>query len=88
VFREFAPHSREEHSDNVLVAHLAAFLDAGAAAGAWSIADSRFTAVFLFHGFHGVVDDALVLEKRVNRARLAKKLADHFFRAVGLRRLP
>jgi len=87
VFHEFAPHSREEHSDNVLVAHLAALLDAGGAAGAWSVADSRFTAVFLFHGFHGIVDEALVLEKRVNRARLGKKLADHFFRAVGLRRV-
>jgi AcrR family transcriptional regulator len=88
VFHEFAPHSREEHSDNVLVAQLAALLDAGTAAGAWSVEDSRFTAVFLFHGFHGIVDDALVLEKRVNRSRLAKRLADHFFRAVGLRRLP
>lgn len=46
--------------------------------------DSRFTAVFLFHGFHGIVDDALVLEKRVNRARLAQKLAAVFFSAVGL----
>lgn len=88
VFHESAPHSREAHSDNVLVAHLAALLDAGTAAGAWSIEDSRFTAVFLFHGFHGIVDDALVLEKRVSRPRLARKLADHFFRTVGLRRLP
>ena len=88
VFHEFAPHSREQHSDNVLVAHLAALLDAGAAAGAWSVADSRFTAVFLFHGFHGIVDDALALERQVNRSRLAQKLADHFFRTVGLRRPP
>ena len=48
VFHEFHPHSREEHSDNVLVDHLGALLDAGTAAGAWKIEDSRFTAVFLF----------------------------------------
>jgi hypothetical protein len=86
VFHEFKPHSREEHADNVLVSHLAALLEAGSAAGAWKVEDSRFAAVFLFHGFHGIVADALVKEKRVNRPRLAKKLASHFFLAVGLRR--
>jgi AcrR family transcriptional regulator len=84
VFHEFRPHSREEHSDNILVTHLAGVLDGGTAAGAWRVDDSRFTAVFLFHGFHGVVDDAVVKEKRVNRARLAQKLAAVFFNAVGL----
>jgi AcrR family transcriptional regulator len=84
VFHEFHPHSREQHSDNVLVAHLGALLDAGCAAGAWKVEDSRFTAVFLFYGFHGIVDDALVKEKRLNRARLARKLATIFFQAAGL----
>jgi AcrR family transcriptional regulator len=71
VFHEFHPHSREQHSDNVLVAHLEALLDSGTAAGAWRVEDSRFTAVFLFHGFHAIVNDALVKEKRLNRGRLA-----------------
>jgi AcrR family transcriptional regulator len=84
VFHEFHPHSRAAHSDNVLVDHLGALLDAGATAGAWKIEDSRFTAVFLFHGYHGVVNDALVQEKRLNRARLARKLATSFFQATGL----
>ena len=81
---EFHPHTREEHSDNVLVDHLGALLDGGTAAGAWRVEDSRFTAVFLFHGFHGIVDDALVREKRPNRGRLARKLAVIFFQAAGL----
>jgi AcrR family transcriptional regulator len=84
VFHEFHPHSREEHSDNVLVAHLAALLEGGTAAGAWRVEDPRFTAVFLFHGFHGIVDEALVQEKRPNRPRLARRLAAAFFQAVGL----
>jgi len=84
VFHEFHPHTREEHSDNVLVDHLGALLDGGAAAGAWRVEDSRFTAVFLFHGFHGIVDDALVRDKRPNRGRLARKLAGIFFQAAGL----
>jgi AcrR family transcriptional regulator len=88
VFHEFKAHSREEHSDNILVAHLGTLLDGGTAAGAWHVEDSRFTAVFLFHGFHGIVDEALVNEKRVNRPRLAKRLAAQFFQAVGLRLPP
>ena len=88
VFHELEPHTREEHADNVLVSHLIGLLDGGSAAGAWKVEDSRFTAVFLFHGYHGIVDDAVVKEKRVNQTRLAKKLAGHFFQAVGLRRLP
>jgi AcrR family transcriptional regulator len=84
VFHEFQPHSRAEHSDNVLVTHLSELLEAGTAAGAWRVDDSRFTAVFLFHGFHGIVDEALVREKRVNRARLGKKLAAVFFQVAGL----
>jgi AcrR family transcriptional regulator len=84
VFHEFHPHSREEHSDNVLVRHLTGILEEGAAAGAWAVEDARFTAVFLFHGFHGIVDEALVKEKRPNGAGLAKQLASLFFRAAGL----
>jgi AcrR family transcriptional regulator len=84
VFHEFEPHSQEEHADNVLVAHLGALLEAGTAASAWRVEDPRFTAVFLFHGYHGIVDDARVLEKRINRARLARRLVGSFFRAVGL----
>jgi AcrR family transcriptional regulator len=84
VFHELKAHSRDEHSDNPLVEHLCALLDAGAAAGAWHAEDPRFIAVFLFHGYHGIVDDALVKEKRVNKARLAKKLTAQFFQAVGL----
>jgi AcrR family transcriptional regulator len=84
VFHEFQPHSREDHGDNVLVDHLGALLSAGAEAGAWKVEDSRFTAVFLFHGFHAIVDDALAREKRLNRARLARKLTAIFFQTVGL----
>jgi hypothetical protein len=40
-------------------------------------------AVFLFHGFHEIVD-ALVKEKRSNRGRLAKKLTNIFFQTAGL----
>ena len=74
--------------DNIVIDQLAEQLQAGVAAGAWSIDDPRFTAVFLFSGLHGVVDDAYTKEKRINRNRLTYRLRRLCFRAVGLTRLP
>jgi AcrR family transcriptional regulator len=77
------PHSRAQHSDNKLVAHLSALVAGGVAAGVWRVDDPRATAVFLFHGFHGVVDDTLVRERRVNRTKLLRRIADLFHAALG-----
>jgi AcrR family transcriptional regulator len=72
VFREY------------LLPHLSDLLEAGTAAGAWSVDDHRFTAIFLFHGLHGVVHDALAKENRVARNLLVAKLQQTCYRAVGL----
>ncbi len=84
LFYGSRPPTREGLVDNVVIDHLAALLQAGMTAGAWSIDDPRFTAVFLFSGLHGVVDDAHMRQKRVNRDRLAHRLERLCFRAVGL----
>jgi AcrR family transcriptional regulator len=79
------PPSREGLVNNIVIDHLIELLQAGIDARAWSIDDPRFTAVFLFCGLHGVVDDAYTKEKRVNRNRLTHRLERLCFRAVGLR---
>ncbi len=79
-----APPTREGLVDNIVIDHLAGLLEAGAEAGAWSIDDPRFTAVFLFSGLHAVVDDAYAKGRRIDRNRLAKKLERLWFRAMGL----
>ncbi len=84
LFYGSRPHTREGLVDNVVIDHLFDLLRAGADAGAWSIDDARFTAVFLFSGLHGVVDDAHTKAKRINRTRLAHRLERLCFRAVGL----
>lgn len=84
VFHEYQPPSPKEHSDNIIIVHLSGLLEAGTAAGAWSVDDHRFTATFLFHGLHGVVHDALAKENRVARSPLVAKLQQACFRAVGL----
>jgi AcrR family transcriptional regulator len=84
VFHEYQHPSPKDHGDNIVIDHLSELLEAGAAAGAWSVDDHRFTATFLFHGLHGVVHDALAKENRVTRSRLVAKLQQACFRAVGL----
>lgn len=84
LFYGSRPPTREGLVDNIVIDHLAELLQAGADAGAWSLDDSRFTAVFLFSGLHAVVDDAYTKEKRVNRGRLTQRLERLCFRAVGL----
>jgi AcrR family transcriptional regulator len=83
VFREYQLPSPQEQSENTVILHLAELLEAGTAAGAWSVDDHRFTAIFLFHGLHGVVHDALAKKKRVTRNLLVAKLQQTCFRVVG-----
>lgn len=84
VFYEYRPPTREGMVDNIVIDHLAALLESGVGAGAWSIDDPRVTAIFLFSGLHGVIDDAY-MKKRVNRGRLVRGLEQLCFRAAGLR---
>ncbi len=78
------PPTREGLVQNIVIDHLAELLQAGADAGAWSIDDARFTAIFLFSGLHGVVDAAHIKEKRINRNRLSLRLERLCLCAVGL----
>ena len=84
LFHEGGAPSREGLVDNPIVHHLTWLLNAGADAGAWAIDDSRFAAVFLFSGMHGIVDDAYLKEKRIFRGRLVKRLQSICFRTVGM----
>ena len=84
LFYGSRPPTREGLVDNVTIDFLCDLLQAGSRAHAWSVEDSRFVAVFLFSALHGVVDDAHIKEKRVNRARLVDRLQQLCFRAVSL----
>lgn len=86
VFHE-PHHHHQSHAQiggHVAVQHLAALLKAGIAAGAWSVDDPAFTALFLFHALHGTVHDTLAGRSRLNTARLVRDMQHLFFRAVGL----
>jgi AcrR family transcriptional regulator len=83
LFHEARSPARKGVADNIVIGHLEALLNAGHAAGVWSIDDARFTAVFLFSGMHGIVDDAYLNEKRIQRGRLIERLQRMSFRTVG-----
>jgi AcrR family transcriptional regulator len=84
LFYASRPPSRDGLIDNIIIDDLYHLLQAGVAAGAWSIDDPRFTAVFLFSGVHGVVEEAFNKHQKVNRVRLARRLERLCYRAVGL----
>jgi AcrR family transcriptional regulator len=84
IFCSTRPPTREGLVDNIVIDHLACLLQSGTAAGAWIIDDCRLTAVFIFSGLHGVVDDAYIKEKRVNRSRLVQRVERICLGAAGL----
>jgi len=90
VFHE--PHSKPDErrhgqlSAHHTVQHLAALLQAGASAGAWSVDDPAFTALALFHALHGTVHDTLAGRQRFNKAQLIRRMENLFFSVVGIER--
>src|SRR5260370_836561 len=68
----------------VTIDFLCALLQAGSHAHTWSVEALRFGAGILFSALHGVVDDAHIKERHVNRARLVHRLQQLCFRAVAL----
>lgn len=77
------PPARKGLVRNGIIDSLAGMLQEGVAAGAWSVDDPEFTAMFLFNGLHSAVDHAQANQKRVNRTRLAQRLQQVCLRAVG-----
>lgn len=83
VFHQFQPVKRDMKRANPLVSRLAAFLNEGHAAGAFSFVDARLTAVMLFNAMHGAVDDCLADGSEVDRPRLVAAVTEFCRRAVG-----
>jgi AcrR family transcriptional regulator len=84
VFHEFRVDNRRPTHENLAADHLADLLGRGAQARAWSVEDTRLTAIMLFHALHAAVDDAIAARQDIDRKRLARHLRKFFSRAVGL----
>jgi AcrR family transcriptional regulator len=84
VFVAAPPATREGLARNSLVDHLIKLLEAGNDNEAWLIDDPSFTAVFLFNGLHGIVNQPGIGADPRSRTRLLQALEDHFLRLLGL----
>lgn len=82
LFFEGRTPTREGLVDNLVITHLTELLGEGARAGAWTVEDPRASAVFLFSGMHGAVDDAYSKESPVNRRRLTQRLENFFLGVI------
>jgi AcrR family transcriptional regulator len=65
-----------------IVRLLARFIDAGAAAGAFAVADAEATALLLFHGVHGLLHEALRRPEAFDRPRVLAAADDVVARAL------
>lgn len=83
VFHDFSHSRRQSREKDVVIAQLVALLEAGQAAGAWAVSDIRLTALVLFDGMHGVVDDAIAHESRDPRP-LCDILLELFSRMLSI----
>jgi AcrR family transcriptional regulator len=84
VFHEIHVGDRRLKHENIVVKRLAAFLDAGTRAGAWSVEEPRLTAVMLFGALHDAVDEALADGPSVDRTKLERSVMKFYGRVVGI----
>lgn len=66
--------SRQGMVQNPLIDHLAALLEAGSRADAWTLNDAGFTAMYLFNALHGVAAHNDALETDTDAATIRERL--------------
>jgi len=69
-------------SEEAFVVSLAALLREGSSKGAWSVGEPVTTAAFMFHGLHGLLDEAIATEaETASIAQRATRLLGQLVRA-------
>lgn len=82
VFHDFTHDRRRSEEKDAILDQLASVLQDGQRAGAWRVPDARGVAVILFHGMHGLVDDAIAAGQRTPEP-LCDLLEDMFLRMLN-----
>jgi hypothetical protein len=73
--------ARERAENDAVIAQFITLLDAGQRAGIWRFPNARVVALIVFHGMHGVVDDAIASGRR-DAKPLVKLLSEAFSRML------
>lgn len=82
VFHDFGHDRRQSAEHDAVIDQLMTILAAGIQKGTWSIESPRSTAIVIFHGMHGVVDDAIAAGSP-DRAQIIDTLSALFRRMLG-----
>jgi AcrR family transcriptional regulator len=81
VFHDYRHERRQSQEKDTVIAQLMDVLATGIRDGTWSIEAPRATAIVIFDGMHGVVDDAIA-SGAPDRGRIVRTLCDLFLRML------
>lgn len=74
--------TRSNRDRDAVIEQTLTILNEGCACGAWELANPRLTAIIMYHGMHGAVDDAVAAGED-DQSRLAQQLTEEFLRLIA-----
>lgn len=82
LYHDHHYHTRGNQDRDAVLDQVMALLEHGVVTGAWQLEDPRLTAMLMYHGMHGAVDN-LVVSDDGGSAGLGPQLARQFLRLLG-----
>ncbi|WP_238485933.1 TetR/AcrR family transcriptional regulator [Rahnella perminowiae] len=74
--------TRSNKDRDAVVEQILTILNDGSACGAWKLANPRLTAIIMYHGMHGAVDDAMASDQD-EKNKLSHQLTEEFLRLIS-----
>lgn len=82
LYHDHHYHTRGNADRDAVLDQVMTLLEHGIATGAWQLEDPRLTAMLMYHGMHGAVDNLVVSDDR-GSVELGSQLARQFLRLLG-----
>lgn len=82
LYHDHHYHTRGNQDRDAVLDQVMSLLDHGVVSGAWQLDNPRLTAMLMYHGMHGAVDN-LVVSDDGRSAELGPQLAQQFLRLLG-----
>lgn len=82
LYHDHHYHTRGNEDRDSVLEQIQTILEDGIAAGCWRLDNPRLTAIVMYHGMHGAVDDAMVVDA-VDKPALGQRLSREFLRLLG-----
>ncbi|BCQ34488.1 TetR family transcriptional regulator [Erwinia rhapontici] len=82
LYHDHHYHTRGNQDRDAVLDQILTILNHGSTFGAWQLENPRLTAILMYHGMHGAVDDAVVTDEN-DKTQLGHQLACEFLRLLG-----